>query len=129
MFVSRTNVFEKGSDKPIVVAKDEERPKGLKQYLSSPGRYHEFCGTCGATAFWWQAGRPDVINISVGLLDQSIDGARAEDWLKWHKDRLSYVENSVRNKNFVQGLKDGMAKLQDSFEVATPLPTTPLPKD
>ncbi|PPQ77478.1 hypothetical protein CVT25_011349 [Psilocybe cyanescens] len=123
MFVSRTNVFEKGSDKPIVVAKDEERPKGLKQYLSSPGRYHEFCGTCGATAFWWQSGRPDVIDISVGLLDQSIDGARAEDWLKWHKDRLSFIENSVKNKNFVQGLKDGMAKMQDRFMV------TPLPKD
>uniref|UniRef100_A0A8H7Y190 CENP-V/GFA domain-containing protein n=1 Tax=Psilocybe cubensis TaxID=181762 RepID=A0A8H7Y190_PSICU len=128
MFVSRTNVFEKGSDKPIVVSKEEERPKGLKQYLSSPGRYHEFCGTCGATAFWWQAGRPDVIDVSVGLLDQSIDGVRAENWLKWHKDRLSYVENSAKN-NFVQGLKDGMAKLQDSFDAATPLPTTPLPKD
>ncbi|PPQ63856.1 hypothetical protein CVT24_009069 [Panaeolus cyanescens] len=109
-FISRANVFEYGSDEPIELAHADSRPKGLKQYMSSTGRYREFCGKCGATAFWWHAGRPDVIDISMGLIDQECDGARAEEWFKWHKQRVSFSENSSINKMVVQGLVDGLAK-------------------
>jgi hypothetical protein len=83
------------------------RPKGLKQYVSSPGRYREFCGTCGATAFWWHAGRPEVVVGSIGLLDASVDGVRAEHWFLWHRDRVGFVEASP-NQTMAKSLQAGM---------------------
>ncbi|KAF8814696.1 hypothetical protein BYT27DRAFT_7156411 [Phlegmacium glaucopus] len=112
-FVSTANVFEFGSQRHINLSQDDPcRPKGLKQYLSSPGRYGEFCGTCGATVFWWQAGRPDIIDISVGLLDQDQDGVRAEGWLKWHKERVGFAEDTKVGRSTIEGLVYGMAKFK-----------------
>ncbi|KAF9048524.1 Mss4-like protein, partial [Panaeolus papilionaceus] len=107
-FISRANVFEIGSTEPIEFAHLESRPKGMKQYMSSTGRYREFCSKCGATAFWWHAGRPDVIDISMGLIDQECDGARAEEWFKWHRHRVSYSESSSIDRYIVDGLVNGL---------------------
>ncbi|KDR80165.1 hypothetical protein GALMADRAFT_242427 [Galerina marginata CBS 339.88] len=109
-FLSRTNVYEEGSEHPIDLVHESDRPRGLKQYSSSPGKYREFCGTCGATAFWWHIGRPDVIDLSIGLLDQEEDGVRAEDWFSWHKGRLAFMELALTTprKGIIQGLVDGL---------------------
>lgn len=112
-FISRANVFEIGSTEPIEFAHLESRPKGMKQYMSSTGRYREFCSECGATAFWWHAGRPDVIDISMGLIDQECDGARAEEWFKWHRHRVSYSESSSIDRYIVDGLVNGLAKYEE----------------
>ena len=65
----------------------------LKQYNSSPGVYREFCGTCGATIFWHCDERPELIDVSVGVL-RAPEGARAETWLEWWTERLSFREEA-----------------------------------
>jgi len=108
VWVPGANLFEKGSSKQLEL-QGSNRPKHLKQYLSSPGRFREFCDTCGATAFWWCTGRSDIIDVAVGLLDQNIDGVRAEEWLKWYQDRLSFIESAdEEEKSVVRGLKHGL---------------------
>ncbi|KAJ2933059.1 hypothetical protein H1R20_g4029, partial [Candolleomyces eurysporus] len=108
-FVIQAYVREsvRGPDEPIEFPQDDLRPQGLKQYASSPGRYREFCAKCGATAFWWTAGRPDIIDVSMGLINQSYDGVRAEHWFQWHKDRVSFAEKAT-SPVLVQALGDGL---------------------
>ncbi len=33
---------------------------------------------------------PDLFHVSVGLLDEKTEGARADGWLEWHRERFSY---------------------------------------
>lgn len=66
----------------------------LRQYESSPGIFREFCSICGATVFWHCEERPDLIDVSVGLL-RSESGARAENWLEWETDRVSFKEDAL----------------------------------
>ena len=61
-------------------------PSILTSYESSPGDLREFCINCGATIFWHDKWSPDLINVSVGLL-------RAEEWLDWWTDRVSFSED------------------------------------
>lgn len=78
----------------------------LQRYDSAPGVYREFCGVCGATAFWHCDERPDLIDVSVGLLRAS-EGARAEKWLKWYPGRVSFREDALEGSivpDFEQGL-------------------------
>jgi hypothetical protein len=82
------------------------RPKGLRHYPSSPGRNREFCAICGATVFWWGVERPDLVDVSVGLLDSS-QGALAEDWLEWHKERVSFSEEAI-SEPLVEALEHGL---------------------
>jgi hypothetical protein len=67
---------------------------GLQQYQSSPGIFREFCSICGASVFWHCEERPDLIDVSVGLL-RSKSGARAEDWLEWETGRVSFKEDAL----------------------------------
>ena len=80
----------------------------LKRYQSSEGIYREFCGKCGATVFWHCDERPYLIDVSVGLLDAK-EGARAESWLDWWTDRVSY-EEEAQNKDLVARLSAGMKR-------------------
>ncbi|GLB42268.1 putative glutathione-dependent formaldehyde-activating enzyme [Lyophyllum shimeji] len=90
---------------------DEElRIAGLRRYRSSTGRNREFCGTCGATVFWWGEERPDLVDVSVGLVGDNQGGARAEGWFEWHKGRVSFEEDAV-NKTLVQGLVNGLREI------------------
>lgn len=69
-------------------------PKGvLTSYSSSPGVVRDFCSGCGATVFWHDGIRPDLVDVSVGLL-RAEEGARAESWLKWWTDRVSFEEET-----------------------------------
>lgn len=108
-FIPRANILDTSSGSPTELNLTDEklRPKGLKQYKSSPGRIREFCGTCGATVFWWGSERQDLVDVSVGLIDQDQDGLRAEGWLDWHKDRVSFEEDAV-NKILVQAFAQAL---------------------
>lgn len=78
----------------------------LRQYESSMGTYREFCRVCGATVFWHSDDRPDIVDVSVGLLD-SDEGARAEDWLEWWTGRVSFEELAL-NKGYISSLSQGL---------------------
>lgn len=122
---SASNVYTKGTMQKIdsYVSLDfdvlENLPAGrnpLRSYESSPGVLREFCHGCGATVFWHSKRRPDLIDVSVGLL-QAMEGARAESLLEWWRDRCSFAEDAgldrkgwVRNwaEGLIQGLEDGM---------------------
>ncbi|OHE98256.1 glutathione-dependent formaldehyde-activating enzyme [Colletotrichum orchidophilum] len=76
-----------------------ELPAGiLKTYESSRGVSREFCGKCGATVFWRDSWRPDVIDVSAGLL-RADEGARAETWLEWWTQRCSFEEETARGRS------------------------------
>ncbi|CAG7969901.1 unnamed protein product [Penicillium salamii] len=77
----------------------------IKRHNSSPGVCREFCSCCGATAFWHCDERPLLIDVSVGLLRAG--GARAEDWLEWASDRVSFAEMAVQS--------DLIGKLEEVF--------------
>lgn len=99
-FVPKVNII--GVDlKPI-----DFRMGSLQQFESSPGKFRHFCGTCGATVFWRCDERPDLIDVSVGLL-RSPKGARAEDWLEWETGRVSFVEMAI-DRELVTALEKGL---------------------
>ncbi|KAI1108853.1 hypothetical protein F5Y14DRAFT_456630 [Nemania sp. NC0429] len=72
-------------------------PGILTSYESSPGVRREFCSHCGATVFWRDRWRPELIDVSVGLLDAD-EGARAETWLDWWTGRVSFAEDARRDR-------------------------------
>ncbi|KAL8729949.1 MAG: hypothetical protein Q9166_004394 [cf. Caloplaca sp. 2 TL-2023] len=80
----------------------------LKRYSHTKWGNREFCGTCGATVFWHSDERPGIIDISAGLLDAE-EGARAEEWLEWGTDRVSF-EECANNKGLVGGVSRGLRK-------------------
>ncbi|KAI0805448.1 hypothetical protein GGR55DRAFT_276256 [Xylaria sp. FL0064] len=65
----------------------------LTSYESSPGVRREFCSRCGATVLWRDRWRPELMDVSVGLLDAD-EGARAETWLDWWTGRVSFAEDA-----------------------------------
>ncbi|RDL32619.1 uncharacterized protein BP5553_09075 [Venustampulla echinocandica] len=99
-FVPKCNIF-KEDGAPL-----EFNLGTLKQYKSSKGIYREFCSGCGATVFWHCDERPELIDVSVGLLDPE-QGARVEGWLEWWPDRVSFSEMAV-SKSLVASLEDGL---------------------
>ena len=78
----------------------------LKQYEISRGRYRDFCGVCGATVFWRSDERPELIDVSVGLMEAA-SGARAEEWLVWCTSRVSFQE-LAQNKPLIGALGAGL---------------------
>lgn len=80
----------------------------LKRYDSSKGVYREFCSKCGATVFWHSDSRPDLIDVSAGLLDAE-EGARAESWLGWKTERVSF-EEEAQNKELISRLCVGLKR-------------------
>ena len=78
----------------------------LKCYNSSKGVYREFCSKCGATVFYHSDSRPDLIDVSAGLLDAE-EGARAESWLGWKTERVSF-EEEAQNKDLIKNLGAGL---------------------
>lgn len=80
----------------------------LKRYESSQGTYRDFCSHCGATVFWSSEARPELINVSVGLLDAE-SGVRAEEWLEWCTERVSFQEIAL-NRGFISQLSEGLRK-------------------
>jgi hypothetical protein len=79
----------------------------LKAYQSSHDvtRYH--CGTCGASVFFTTDERTDLVDVAVGVLDAP-EGSRAESWLEWRMNRLSFREDAIpRAESLVLALEDG----------------------
>jgi len=107
-FIPLWNILDPRTNEPIYLGEAEKRLPGLKQYMSSPGKYRECCEDCGAVVFWWQLDRPELIDVSVGLFDEkAAGGARAERWLEWHKDRISFSETAL-SPDVVKGLSEGL---------------------
>ena len=106
-FVPQANILQ-----PNGIAFDFEK-EGLKQYESSKGVRRYFCGGCGATVFWRSDERLELVDVSVGLLD-SPEGARAESWLEWWTERVSF-EDEAQNKDLISRLSAGL-KLWGSLE-------------
>ena len=82
----------------------------LKQIESSPGCYREFCGRCGATVFWHCLERPDLVDVSVGLL-RAREGSRAMTWLHWWTERISFKEDAF-DKKLIHQLEIGLQKIR-----------------
>ena len=78
----------------------------LKEYESSQGVYRNFCGTCGATIFWHDLTRPDLIDVSAGLINGR-NGARAEEMLEWATQRVSF-EEEAQNKELMAMIGAGL---------------------
>ena len=102
-FVPRSNIHfhlprkDDGSSTAAVPLDFDTLPAGiLSSYGSSPDVVREFCGGCGATVFWRGRRRPELIDVSVGLLRG--DGARAEAWLDWWAGRVSFSEEAVKGR-------------------------------
>lgn len=100
---------------PLDFKELESLPGGrnpLRSYESSRGVLREFCHLCGATVFWHSQKRPDLIDVSVGLLRAS-EGARAEGLLQWWRDRCSFAEDAGLDregwvKDWAEGLINGL---------------------
>ncbi|KAI0458469.1 hypothetical protein F5B21DRAFT_459811 [Xylaria acuta] len=93
-------------------------PNILTSYESSQGVRREFCSRCGATVFWRDRWRPELIDVSVGLLDAA-EGARAESWLDWWTGRVSFAEDAGngrtgetanRTKSLIGRLEEGLRR-------------------
>ena len=65
----------------------------LAYHASSPGVLRFFCSTCSATFFFAEDKRPDLLDVSVGLLDAP-DGARAEGFLSWSLGKIDFKEDA-----------------------------------
>lgn len=96
----------------------------LRSYASSPaaGATREFCPTCGATVFWHDAHRPDLIDVSVGLLRSSSQGggsspsSGAYPYLYWWTERTSFAEEVRTGRE--GGMADWAGRLVDELEGA-----------
>ncbi|KAF2636884.1 hypothetical protein P280DRAFT_501105 [Massarina eburnea CBS 473.64] len=78
--------------KALVDAKDPSIGT-LKYYASSPDVQRYFCSTCSASIFYAVDDRPEIVDVSVGVLEAS-DGARAEGLLSWALGPIGRIEDS-----------------------------------
>ncbi|MCJ1336697.1 hypothetical protein MMC09_001975 [Bachmanniomyces sp. S44760] len=78
----------------------------LKSYTSSPNATRYFCKTCGATIFYRCASRPELWDVSVGLLEGK-SGARVEEWLDWNSGREISGMGDCPNGELVEMLRRG----------------------
>ncbi|KAJ3475700.1 hypothetical protein NLG97_g9368 [Lecanicillium saksenae] len=101
-FIPRVNILQSSPEPPFswtTLDFDALRAKGtLRSHESSPGVMREFCSLCGATVFWHDKWRSELIDVSVGLLD-SARGGRAEGLLDWCLERVSFAEDSVLGRD------------------------------
>ena len=105
-FVPKCNIFWKDGF-PMDFGKGT-----LRRYESSKDIWREFCSVCGSICFWHcKENRPDLIDVSVGLLDPK-EGARVENWLEWWTERVSFREMAV-STSLVNSLEEGLKKWGD----------------
>jgi hypothetical protein len=99
-------------------------PNILTSYESSQGVRREFCARCGATIFWRDRWRAALLDVSVGLLEAD-EGARAETWLEWWKERVSFAEDAGngrtgetarRAKCLINSLEEGLRRWREEDE-------------
>ncbi|KAK5957113.1 hypothetical protein OHC33_001482 [Knufia fluminis] len=103
-FVSRSNIFNPdGSNLSYDTGT-------LQSFESSSGVRREFCRDCGATIFWHSEERPDVVDVSVGVLRAS-EGALARAWLDWWTERVSFAEKAF-DRSFVSHFESRLPRLK-----------------
>jgi hypothetical protein len=83
----------------------------IKQIESSKGVFRNFCGRCGANVFWHCLQRPDLIDVSVGLL-RAPEGARASSWLEWWTERVSFKEDAL-DQGLIEDLERGLRNIRN----------------
>jgi len=103
-FVPKSNIFQ-------VTGEGLTYEMGtLTRVESSTDCYREFCRTCGATVFWHCRERPAVVDVSVGLL-RAEEGSRAETWLHWWTDRVSFAEAAL-DQALIRNLERGLQAIK-----------------
>ncbi|KAG0647417.1 hypothetical protein D0Z07_7214 [Hyphodiscus hymeniophilus] len=108
-FIPKSNIFREDGQQM-----DYEMGTS-KRYASSEGVSREFCGVCGATVFWHCKERPELVDVSVGLLDPA-GGARVESWLEWWTERVSFEELAV-SRSLVRSLEEGLKEYADKGRI------------
>ena len=62
--------------------------------------------------FWNGDARPELIDVAVGLLDAE-SGARAEEWIEFTYQRLSFREDGVAHaESMTKALEEGMREFE-----------------
>ncbi|KAJ4313909.1 hypothetical protein N0V94_006720 [Neodidymelliopsis sp. IMI 364377] len=103
-----------------LIDKGDPLAGSLSYYASSTNVLRFFCGTCSATVFYAEEKRPEILDLSVGLLEAS-DGARAEGFLSWWYGEIENKENAdggwraeqyrrIENESEQWRIKDGYPK-------------------
>lgn len=110
-FVPKANIFQRDGT-PLDFGAGT-----LKRYGSSDGVHREFCGRCGATVFWHSDSRPGLIDVSAGVLDAE-EGARAESWLGWQTERVSFGEEA-QNRDLISRLGAGLKRWGEARVVSS----------
>jgi len=88
----------------------------LKNYNSSEGVMRSFCSVCGAIVFFADSERDKttLLDVAVGLLSAP-EGSRAESWLEWRTERLSFREDAVgRANSLVEGVENGLREFREN---------------
>lgn len=87
----------------------------LTYYASSPGVERYFCSNCSACIFYAWQGRPEVLDIAVGVLEAS-DGARAEGFLSWtYGARIGFREDG--DAGWRKGFFDRVEKDGEEYRI------------
>jgi hypothetical protein len=98
---------------PSALEPDANPGTSLKHYKSSSGVIRSWCGTCGATVFFWdesRKGREEVVDVAVGFL-RADSGVMAREWLEW-RDMLSYDDEGT-DQGMTRAVKESLMKEQE----------------
>ncbi|KAH0831576.1 hypothetical protein FOPE_02910 [Fonsecaea pedrosoi] len=99
-FIPRANIFQLDGRPPDLSMGT------LKEIESSKGCFRDFCCRCGATVFWNCLERPDLVDVSVGLL-RAPEGARVTSLLDWWTERVSFKEKAL-DTMLIERLEKGL---------------------
>ena len=102
-YVPPTNITIASTGEQIKLGKASGEPGAnegttLKHFQSSSDVYRSFCGTCGASVFYW-ADEPGhaVVDVSVGLMAAE-SGSMAREWVDWCWGRVSHKHEAMDNQ-------------------------------
>jgi hypothetical protein len=100
---------------PLPSVTENDSFGSLQTYASSTNVTRSFCSVCGAIVFFSETKRSKttLLDVAVGLLEAP-EGARAESWLEWRTERLSFREDAVgRAGRLVEGIEKGMREFRE----------------
>ncbi|OAX79067.1 hypothetical protein ACJ72_06618 [Emergomyces africanus] len=81
-----------------------------KTFVSSKTAKRAFCGTCGATVFYYSEDEPGMVDVALGLV-RATDGIFVESWVTWRNGRVAYKESGERfDKEFADAMVEGMER-------------------